>query len=391
MSIKLASPQPSPLIFVLTTQKFFKQECSILRSFHRSVGWGIMHTATSFECYIANHLPVEGREAQNRALARLPPSVAQGEARFDKTGKLYMQPLIEFSVSVSVSYRGVSGTETIKNIELHCPITMASSMDFEPPLYQALTCEQQSNTCHTWLRKNRLAPKFAEVEVGLSMHGTEPLRSSPGCSIQHTKRYLQVSWAPKHTSTPQTETTVTLHVESILVSKTCYGALLSDDFPNAQQLRCEAVKLRSKIIKLGTRKCQFVIPQSANTTISPANPYYALLLLPIQSSIVVPPSFATAHATRDYTLRVTVSFKGFCQGALALEAGLQVNQCFETKQPPERVISALRLTETNMEENTEVRGPRLQCFAENLLILMSASSALCILNTTQDVLLTRAQ
>lgn len=313
-----------------------------------------MHTATSFECYIANHLPAEGREAQLRALARLPPSVAQGEARFDKTGKLYMQPLIEFSVSVSVSYRGVSGAEAVKSIELHCPITMASSMDFEPPLYQVLACEQKSNTCHTWLRKNRLAPKFAEV--GLSMHGTEPMRSSPGCSIQHTKRYLQVRWAPKHTSTPQTETTVTLHVESILVSKTCYGALLSDDLPNAQQLRYEAVKLRSKIIKLGTRKCQFIVPQSANTTVPPANPYCTLLLLPIQSSIVVPPSFATPHATRDYTLRVIVSFKGFRQGALALEAGLQVNQCFETK-PPERVTPALRLTESNMEGDIEVRDP----------------------------------
>lgn len=153
--------------------------------------------------------------------ALMPPSVAEGKARFDKTGKLYMQPLIAFAVSADVSYRGLQEVAPVKNITSRFSVLMASIINFGPPPYQPQSSEGDNTSCSAWLKKKYWSRPLARVE--LSTHGTDPLRSSPGCYHQHVKRYLHVKWFAMDSCATKRGTTVKISIRTLLISKTCYG------------------------------------------------------------------------------------------------------------------------------------------------------------------------
>lgn len=260
----------------------------------------------------------------------MPPSVAQGRARLDKAGKLYMQPLIAFAVSASVSYRQALDNGLVKTVKLSSPISMAATTDFEPPLYYAPEFQRRSDTYHCSLRTRYLASVLAGVEI--SMEGSDPLRSSSGCYNQHTKRHLHLKWIPKDCLVHGPRT-VALSSKIVLISKTYY-CVRQQNFTGCDgitQRQDQDIKLRVDEVKLGTRKCSFAIPALMGATTPDLSPHNFLLVLPILSNSIVPPTFTTSNATRSYTLRVVVKFQGYIHSALALEAPIQVNQCWEMK------------------------------------------------------------
>jgi hypothetical protein len=238
-----------------------------------------------------------------------------------------MQPLIAFAVSANVSYQPLLEAASARNIQLHCPISMASSTDYSPPLYQRHASERDSVTCSTFLRESYFAPSLAKVEV--SMEGSDPLRSSPGYVSQHFKRHLHLRWFANDLSVSRLKKTMTISTRVLLMSKTYYGARQqgSSGYDNSPY----RTKPWTKTIKLGARKCQFDLLEIKNTDVSSLSPQNVVLLLPIESNAVVPPTFTTLYAARRYTLRVVVNFVGYRHSTIVLEAPVQVDQCFEIR------------------------------------------------------------
>lgn len=261
----------------------------------------------------------------------MPPSVAQGKARLDETGKLYIQPLIVYTMTANVSYQSLLEMASVEDIQSRYPVSIASSIDFLPPPYQQHVLVEDDSICSTLLRKSYFAPPLAKVE--LSMQGSDPLRSSSGCRNQHLKRYLHLRWFTKDLPVNSFGRTIVVLTRALLISKTYYGVRklgplgCEDPLPHEDN----GIQIRTETTKLGTRKCQFASPELEKTTPVALGPQDILLLLPIESEAVIPPTFATPYAARNYTLQVVVSFQGYHHSPLLLEAPIQVNQCFEIR------------------------------------------------------------
>lgn len=271
-------------------------------------------------------------------LKHMPPSAAGGKSHVDASGVLYMQPLIIFTALATVSFRKEQEPGPIRDIQTRCPIVMASTINFDPPIYRTHAPTEAVAKLIISLKSGFLGALIAKLDVSLT--GAEPLHSSPAYHPQHAKRYLQFRWLPIDPNFQQAPKEIMILTKSTLVRRTHYGTsrLMDRRGLNVRTLDPYDARVRTENTNLGKHKHR--IARLGIQDIAAGSPFStpAAFLLPIESREVILPSFTTNYALVEDTLRVQLKIQGFRHDVAVLQSPIQVNQCFVVSRS--RMLSA---------------------------------------------------
>ena len=114
--------------------------------------------------FVLPELATDGRNANS--YSRLPPSCETGALYVDPWGRAYMQPLIEYSLEVTLRFR-LPGETAIRSISAKHKIQVTVAPHCDPPTYAESLSPIKAATASADVRRSRFAKPFAKLSVAM--------------------------------------------------------------------------------------------------------------------------------------------------------------------------------------------------------------------------------
>lgn len=253
--------------------------------------------------------------------SRLPPSCETGALYIDPWGRTYMQPLIEYSLQVTLRFR-LPGETAIRSISAAHKIKVTTAPHCNPPTYsESLSTPVKAVTASADVRRSRLAKPFAKLSVAMD----EPapvVGNGVGGKCRTTGR-LRVVWETASEAYDEFERGLrAARIEYWLQTRTRFGTRVvwagSDDEARPNK--------RSEMMQLGTFEVRAMDREDVRLE-SGADGWRChagTISIPVQVADDTVPTFEHCLASRDYLLVVKVQVQGLQHKALSIKVPVQV-------------------------------------------------------------------
>lgn len=277
---------------------------------------------------VPRHCPLD--EILNEQLLRLPPSLRAGQIIIGHDGRKYMQPLIEYVIRAVVKFRHAASGSPMQ-LEASREILMIPLAEASPPL-EIGDFPGEFNPVATTPFRKRLST-FTMGEMSISMNEPPPLtvfgnrqRAFSRCWVNITLR--QAGTIKPHVVAPES---LVCSVESRICVKTFYSTVPLSEMASDCLLRTQReLGLRTETVKLNTSKIDLRswrldrLYECESSSPCQASQWSTTLLLPIETSEDLRPTFCCPLAARRYGLEVRLRVKGLRHHRLAVRVPLQV-------------------------------------------------------------------
>lgn len=194
--------------------------------------------------FVLPEFATDGRNTNSNS--RLPPSCETGALYVDPWGRTYMQPLIEYSLHVTLRFR-LPGETAMRSTSAKHKIKVTVAPHCDPPTYTENLPLIQTATASAEVRRSRFAKPFARLSVAMA----EPaavVGNGVGGKCRTTGR-LRVVWETGSEAYDEFEGGLrTVRIEYWLQARTRFGTRVvwagSDDEARPNK--------RSEMMRLGT-------------------------------------------------------------------------------------------------------------------------------------------
>lgn len=261
------------------------------------------------------------------ANSRMPPSCEAGQSYVDPWGRLYMQPLIEYFLQVTLRYR-LPGQTAIRTISAKRKINITTSSHDDPPTYSQCPREATPVEASADVRKSWFAKPFARLDLAMA----EPMpvvghATSGSCG---TVGVLRMGWTTSSEAYDEFELGKRpVRIEYYLRARTRYGTrAIQEDETGGKSTGSNETRphTRTETKPLGVLEVRSSDRKDVRITASEAGQrsHSGTIPIPIQIEEDTIPTFSHLLASRDYAILVKVSIQGLQHAALSIEVPLQV-------------------------------------------------------------------
>lgn len=251
---------------------------------------------------------------------RLPPSCGLGDLYIDPWGRTYMQPLIEYSLQVTLRFRFPEETAT-RSIMAKRKVKVTTAPHCDPPTYSETLSPIKPVTASTDVRRSRFSKPFAKLSVAMA-EPTPVVGNGVGGKCRTTGR-IRLIWETGSEAYDEFESERrAVKVEYWLQARTRYGSRVvwaeggDDARPNK----------RSEITRLGTFEIRSIDRDDVRleSVVGGWRCHSGTVSIPIQVEDDMVPTFSHCLAGRDYLLLVKVQIQGLQHKALSIRVPVQV-------------------------------------------------------------------
>ena len=256
----------------------------------------------------------------NDRSSRLPPSCETGALYIDPWGRTYMQPLIEYSLQVTLRFR-LPGETAIRSISAKHKIKVTTAPHCDPPRYAESLSPVKAVTASADVRRSRFTKPFAKLSIAMD----EPapvVGNGVGGKCRTTGR-LKLIWETKSEAYDEFESGLrAVRIEYWLQTRTRFGTRVvlagSDDQARPNK--------RSEMVQLGTFEIRSMDQDDVRLE-SGADGWRChagTVAIPVQVQDDTVPTFEHCLASRDYVLVVRVQVHGLQHKALSVRVPVQI-------------------------------------------------------------------
>ncbi|KAM0721591.1 hypothetical protein Q7P37_002516 [Cladosporium fusiforme] len=256
---------------------------------------------------------------------RMPPSCEAGSAYVDPWGRVYMQPLIEYYLQVTLRYRLPEET-AVRIISAKRRINITTSPHSEPPSYSQSLPEEGPVAVSADVKRSWFSKPFARLDLAMG----EPLPvvgHAPGGSC-NTMGQLRMTWTTYSNAYDEFELGQRpLKIVYQLRTRTRYGTRAIQEDAQVDERSSDETRPHTRIgIKpLGVLEVRPSDRDDVEVDVSgKQRSHSGVIPIPIHIEQGTLPTFSHLLASRDYTLLVKVKIQGLHHDALSLEVPLQV-------------------------------------------------------------------
>ena len=270
----------------------------------------------------------------NKQLLQLPPSLKVGDSITDRTGRMYMQPLISYAIRAVAEFRGCV-PEPSPEVQDTREIKLIPFTEIEPPLAIEDFPGEYTSTSTKPLAKTPLGGLFGEMSI--SMNEPPALRFTDVSPSAGTLGSLRI--VLRHVDAPAVNAEpkrLTCTINSGILVKMFSSTMPLRGMPSYSILTTEKqLRLRACCIDLQTRKIDAhswkreAGHQPGGEGEPQSSIWATTLILPICSPKRLPPTFCNTLAALRYALRVRLDIRGMYHSPFKLEVPLQVVYCRE--------------------------------------------------------------
>lgn len=260
--------------------------------------------------------------------SRLPPSCETGELYVDPWGRDYMQPLIEYSLHVTLRFR-LPGETAIRSVSAKHKIKVTAAPHCDPPTYAESLSPVKAVIASADVRRSRFAKPFAKLSVAMS----EPapvVGNGVGGGCRTVGR-LRLVWETTSEAYDEFESGLRpVRIEYWLQTRTRFGTRVvlagSEDEARPEK--------RSEMTQLGTFEVRAMDRDDVRleSCADGWRCHAGTVSIPVQVADGTIPTFSHCLASRDYLLVVKVQVQGLQHKALLIRVPVQVCESLaETK------------------------------------------------------------
>jgi hypothetical protein len=253
---------------------------------------------------------------------RMPPSCELGSLYVDPWGRTHMQPLIEYSLQVTLRYR-LAGETAIRFIFTKHKIKVATAPHCDPPAYSQSVLAVKAAAASADLRRSRLAKPFARLEISMAEPGPV-VRNGVGGSCRTTGQ-LRLTWETSSDAYDEFELGKrSAKIEYWLQARTRFGARAIGPDSKATDGEARPNK-RVKTTLLGTFEVRSMDRDDVHLAgLNGRRCHTGTIPIPVQVADGTIPTFSHCLASRDYVLLVKVEVQGMQHKALSIRVPVQV-------------------------------------------------------------------
>jgi hypothetical protein len=252
--------------------------------------------------------------------SRLPPSCETGDLYVDPWGRSYMQPLIEYSLHVTLRFR-LPGETAVRAISAKHKIKVTTAPHCDPPTYAESLSPVKAVTASTDVRRSRFAKPFARLSV--TMDEPAPVVGNGVGGKCRTTGRLRLVWETSSEAYDEFESGQrAVRIEYWLQTRTRFGTrvVLSSGDDEARPNK------RSEMTQLGTFEVRAMDRDDVRleSGADGRRCHAGTVSIPVQVADDTVPTFSHCLASRDYLLVAKVQVRGLQHKALSIRVPVQV-------------------------------------------------------------------
>jgi hypothetical protein len=252
--------------------------------------------------------------------SRLPPSCETGALYVDPWGRTYMQPLIEYSLHVTLRFR-LPGETAIRSVSAKHKIEVTTAPHCNPPTYAESFSPVSAVTASADVQRSRFAKPFAKLSI--AMDEPAPVVGNGIGGRCRTVGRLRLLWETASEAYDEFESGLrAMRIEYWLQTRTRFGTRVvwaggeDEARPNK----------RSEMMRLGTFEVRTMDRDDVRleSGASGWRCHAGTVLIPVQVADGMIPTFSHCLASRDYLLVVKVQVQDLQHKALSIRVPVQV-------------------------------------------------------------------
>jgi hypothetical protein len=270
--------------------------------------------------FVLPELSMDGKGANSNG--RMPPSCELGSLYVDPWGRTHMQPLIEYSLQVSLRYR-LPGETAIRTISIKHKIKVTTAPHCDPPAYSQNIPAIQAVAASAAVRRSRFAKPFALL--GIAMAEPAPVVGNGVGGKCQTTGQLQLTWETSSDAYDEFELGKrSAKIEYRLQARTRFGARAVEPDSKATDEEARPNK-RVETIFEGTFEVRSMDRDHVRLTGSNGQRCHTgTIPIPVQIADGTIPTFSHGLASHDYVLVVKVEVQGLQHKAISIRVPVQV-------------------------------------------------------------------
>lgn len=251
---------------------------------------------------------------------RMPPSCELGSLYIDPWGRTYMQPLIEYSLEITMRFC-LAGATDIRTISAKHAIKVTTAAHCDPPMYTEKGVEAESFTASVGVRRSRFTRPLAMLSM--AMAEPPPVIGNGVGGRCRTTGQLQLTWETLSGAGDESELEKRLiKIDYHLRARTRFGTRAVDPDSANDEVRPHK---RVESTHLGTFEFRPFNRDNVRLTGVAGRDYYTSnIAIPIQVDDSTTPTFSHGLASRDYVLLVKVQVQGLQHAALMIKVPVQI-------------------------------------------------------------------
>lgn len=275
--------------------------------------------------FVLPEFATDGRinSAKSNDGSRLPPSCESGALYVDPWGRTYMQPLIEYSLQVTLRFR-LPGETAIRSIPAAHKIQVTTAPHCDPPAYAESLSPVKATTASVDVRRSRFAKPFARLSA--AMDEPAPVVGNGVGGKCRTTGWLRLVWETKSEAYDEFESGLrAVRIEYWLQTRTRFGTRVV--WPGREVDGDEArPNKRSEMTQLGTFEVRAMDWEDVRLESGDDGwrCHGGTVAIPVQVANDTIPTFEHCLAKRDYLLVVKVQVLGLQHKALSIRVPVQV-------------------------------------------------------------------
>lgn len=268
---------------------------------------------------------------------RTPPSCELGSLYVDPWGRIYMQPLIEYSLQIILRFR-LDGETEFRTISTKHEIKVTTATHCDPPIYTENRVEARAFTAAVDVRRLRFTRPLARLSI--AMAEPPPVAGNGVGRRCRTTGQLQLTWEMLSGAYDGSELeTRLIKIDYQLQARTSFGTRAVD--PDGDKNKVRPHK-RVESTHLGTFEFRpFNRDDVRVTRVAGRELHTSNIAIPIQIDDSTIPTFSHGLASRDYFSLVKVQVQGLQHASLTVRVPVQIcESTVETNREGSRVKSS---------------------------------------------------
>lgn len=265
--------------------------------------------------------------SHNSNQSNLPPSCEAGSPYVDPWGRLYMQPLIQYSLQATLRYR-LPGETAVQTASASRRIRVTTAPQDEPPSYAESSLERKSVTANADVRRGRFSRPFAKLRI--AMEEPPPVVGRSGGGGFGTVGRLRLGWETASKAYDEFESGERrVRIEYFLESRTRWRTSVRETDLNEPRAdtneRTETRQLGKFEIRASDRD-----DVSLDVDETDARSHSGTIPIPIDVVGGAVPTFSHQLCSRHYAVVVKAKVNGMQHTELALRVPLQICESHPT-------------------------------------------------------------
>jgi hypothetical protein len=270
--------------------------------------------------FVLPELSMEGKGANINS--RMPPSCELGALYVDPWGRTHMQPLIEYSLQVTLRYR-LAGETASRFMSAKHKIKVTTAPHCDPPAYSESDLAVKVVAASAEIRRSRLANPFARLKISMVEPG--PVVGNGVGESCRTTGLLRLTWETSGDAYDRFELGKRpVKIEYRLQARTRFGTRAIGPSHKATDEEARPNK-RVETILQGTFEVRSMDRDNVRLTDSNGQKCHTgTIPIPVQVAEGTIPTFWHCLASRDYVLVIKVEVQGLQHKALSIRVPVQV-------------------------------------------------------------------